>query len=41
MRPDGDESKSPNIENIRASERRSQAGCSVRRMPADFRRGLL
>ena len=36
MRPDGDEPKVPNIGNIRDPERRSQPGCSVRRMTADF-----
>ena len=41
MRPYGDESKAPNIGNIRGPERRSQTGCSVRRMPADFHHGQL
>ena len=49
MRPSGDEPKSPNIEHIRASERRSPDGMQRScpegrlraRMPADFRHGLL
>ena len=49
MRPSGDEPKSPNVEHIRASERRSPDGMQRScpegrlraRMPADFRHGLL
>jgi hypothetical protein len=40
MRPAGKAPRSLNIGNIEATSNEVQAGCSVRRMPADFHRGL-